>query len=328
MTTVAILGAGNMGTALAQVIAGNGHKVLLWSIEADVLQEIRSDRRNTRYLPGIHLNGRIDPVWELGHAAEAADLVLLSVPSHVTREIASQLRGHTRPGQTVINVAKGLEGGTHKRMSEVLVEELGEAIQPRAGSLGGPAIATEMANGLPMAVIVAAPEPEPCRRCQSVLQNEHLKVQISTDLCGLELCSTLKNAFAIALGMCDGLGYGTNAKAFLATLSVEEMFSIVMAFGGQPETVYGLAGLGDVLTTGLSPRSRNRRLGEELGAGRDWQAFVESHTVEGIGACRVAKELTKGLGLTTPVLDVVYGVLFGDTPASDGLPAFFRRFSY
>ena len=271
--SVAILGAGNMGTALAQVIATNGHKVRLWSIEHDVLEEVRDKHLNTRYLDDVRLNDRVEAVWEMRAAVEGARLIIVSVPSQVVHAVASDLAGVIKPGQLVLNVAKGLESGSHRRMSEVISAELPDGCGAFAGSMGGPAIANEMARGQPMAIIIGLPGEDECAACQAILQNNHLKVQTTADVTGLELCSTLKNVYAIALGIADGLGLGTNTKAFLATVGLDEMCEISTRLGGQRETVFGLAGLGDLLTTGFSAHSRNRTLGERLGRS-------EEHTSE------------------------------------------------
>ena len=151
--SVAILGAGNMGTALAQVIATNGHKVRLWSIEHDVLEEVRDKHLNTRYLDDVRLNDRVEAVWEMRAAVEGARLIIVSVPSQVVHAVASDLAGVIKPGQLVLNVAKGLESGSHRRMSEVISAELPDGCGTFVGSMGGPAIANEMARGQPMAVI-------------------------------------------------------------------------------------------------------------------------------------------------------------------------------
>ncbi len=326
---IAVLGAGNMGTAVAQVLAGNGHSVRAWSIEEDVLQEIRDSRRNSKYLDDVELHPGIEPVWELKRAVEGASLVIFGVPSQVASRLAADLKPHVKPGQVIINVAKGLEAKTHQRMSQVIVRELGEEFRLRTGSMGGPAIAIELARGVPMAVIVGMPDAESGARVQHMLQNEHLKVEKTTDLCGLELCATLKNVYAIALGMCDGLGHGTNTKAFLASLALDEMSDISSLLGGERSTVYGLAGVGDLLTTGYSQHSRNRTLGEKLGNGGDWQEFLRTHTVEGAGACSAIHELIAEKGsVRAHLLETIYEALFEDRPAPEALRHFFREFSY
>ncbi len=325
--SVAVLGAGNMGTALAQVIAANGHHVRLWSIEHDVLEEVRDKHLNTRYLEDIPLNDRIEAVWEMSAAVEDARLIILSVPSQVVRAVAADLAGAIKPGQLVLNVGKGLEAGSHRRMSEVIAAELPDGCAPFVGSMGGPAIAIEMARGQPMAVIIGLPGADERAACQSILQNNHLKVQATPDVTGLELCSTLKNVYAIALGVADGLQLGTNTKAFLATVAIEEMCEIATRLGGQRETVFGLAGLGDLLTTGFSPHSRNRTLGEHLGKATDWQRFLRTNTVEGVTACRSIAELA-GDTDRLPLLALLNEILFAEAPAPATIRRFLESFSY
>jgi len=325
--TVAVLGAGNMGTALAQVIASNGHLVRLWSIETDVLEEIRDRRRNTKYLEGVELDDLVQAVWDLEEAVGGARLIVLSVPSQVVSSMARDLAPLVRSGQIVLNVAKGLQADT-RRLSEVLTAELGDAIRSTVGSMGGPAIAIEMARGLPMAVVVAVADDKARATIQRVLQNQNLKVDTTSDVTGLELCSTLKNIYAIALGICDGLGFGANTKAFVGTVAMQEMATICSALGGQKETAYGLAGLGDLLTTGWSEHSRNRSLGEKLGADADWRRFMEEKTVEGVIGCAVIKELVAADSRPLPLLDMVHAVLFADRHAPKAMREFLRAFHY
>lgn len=325
---IAVLGAGNMGTALAQVAGNNGHNVRLWSIEHDVLEEVRDHHRNTRYLDGIHLHPNITAVWELADAVRNATLVIISVPSQVVRSVSKELFELIVPGQLVLNVAKGLEADTHLRMSQVICQELGRACTPYVGSMGGPAIAIEMARGGPLAVIIGITDEDGCETVQKLLQNSHLKIETTRDVDGLELCSTLKNVYAIVLGMCDGLRYGTNTKAFFASLALNEMCDIAMELGGMRETVYGLAGLGDLLTTGFSDHSRNRTLGEHLGGGTDWEHFLRTNTVEGFGAARSIKEITSGGHVHTHLLDMLMDVLYEGRPAPAAMRQFFENFTF
>jgi len=326
-STVAVLGAGNMGTALGQVIASNGHEVRLWSIEADVLEEIQHQHRNTKYLEGIHLHPNVTASWDMAEAVKGAGLVIVSVPSQVVGPLARDLASSLSRDQAVLNVAKGLEGDTHRRMSEAL-SAAAPGSKQRIGSMGGPAIAIEMARGLPMAIIIGIPDTKACSSAQAIIQNDHLKVETTTDVVGLELCATLKNVYAIALGICDGLGYGTNTKAFLATVALREMAAIASALGGRDETVFGLAGLGDLLTTGFSSHSRNRTLGEKLGAAGDWQLFLRTNTVEGVAACRAISELIEGRGLAAHLLDTLREVLFDERPAPEAVRHFLAAFSF
>lgn len=323
---VAVLGAGNMGTALSQQIAENGHTVRAWSIETDVLEEIRDHHRNSKYLEGVDLEPNVLPVWGLADAVDGATLVIVSVPSQVVHKLAADLASHVRHGQIVLNVGKGMYQG--KRLSQVLGESLREPVSPRIGSMGGPAIAIEMAKDVPTAVVVGIPDPDACATAQKLLQNDSLKVETTTDVIGLELCATMKNVYAIALGMCDGLGYGTNTKAFLTNIALREMSSISAEFGGRPETAMGLAGMGDLLTTGFSQHSRNRTLGEKMAAGGDWQQFLRTNTVEGVEACKAIRDLTYGQGLDTHLLDTIYEMLFLERAPEDSVRHFFTSFAY
>jgi glycerol-3-phosphate dehydrogenase (NAD(P)+) len=326
--TIAVVGAGNMGTAVAQVLASNGHAVRAWSIETDVLEEMRDHHLNTKYLSGVELHPGIEPVWELENVLDGVGVIVLSVPSQIVARMASDLTGHLTPGQIVLNVAKGLEARTNLRLSEVIWREVGDASQVAVGSMGGPAIAVEMARGAPMAVIVGMADANASWRLQRMLQNEHLKVETTPDICGLEFCSTLKNVYAIALGICDGMALGANTKAFVGTIAIDEMSRISAALGGRHETVHGLAGLGDLLTTGYSQHSRNRTLGEMLGSGGQWKRFLTEKTVEGVVACAAIKQLVTDRGLALPLLDTVDAVLCERDSAVDAVTEFFRRFSY
>lgn len=328
METVAVLGAGAIGTALAQVAATNGHRVRAWSVEADVLEDIRERHVNTKYLAGVRLHDSIEACGDLGATAAGANLVIVAVPSHVVRTVGRQLAPHLSPDQPVLNAAKGLEAETRRRMSEVLAEELGAGSLERIASMGGPAIAVEMARGHPMAVVAGAADPAVADRVQHTLQNDNLKVDTTPDVCGVELCATLKNVYAIALGLCDGLGYGTNTKAFVASLALEEMAVVCVRLGAKRKTVYGLAGLGDLLTTGFSEHSRNRTFGEKLGAGAGWQEFLRTKTVEGVAAAGSIRELTGSRGIRTLLLDTIHGVVHDAWPPAAAMRAFFREFAY
>lgn len=325
--TIAVIGAGNMGTAVAQVLASNGHTVHAWSIETDVLEDIRDHHLNTKYLPGVDLRPSVEPTWDLEKAVDDAGLVVLSVPSQIVSSVARDLAPLLQPGQMVLNVGKGLEAGTNDRLSEVIRRELPHTIL-QVGAMGGPAIAIEMARGHPTAVVVAFEGEEACRRVQAMLQNDWVKVDMTTDVLSVELCSTLKNVYAISLGICDGMGFGANTKAFVASLAIEEMVRICESLGGRDETVYGLAGLGDLLTTGYSQHSRNRTLGEKLGSGGDWKQFIEENTVEGVVACAAVKKLVSESGLHLPLIETIDAVLCEHAPADKAKGEFFRSFRY
>ncbi|TMB98885.1 MAG: NAD(P)H-dependent glycerol-3-phosphate dehydrogenase [Chloroflexi bacterium] len=324
--SVSVLGAGNMGTALGHVLAGNGHDVRLWSIEEDVLEDVRDNRRNSKYLKHIELSERIQSAWKLEEAAGGAGIVLFSVTSQVLRAVARDVAPHLPAGCIVLNVAKGLEEGSDLRLSRVLGEELGDG-RPMV-CMGGPAMASQFAAGVPTAVIVGSDDPEAAKAVQQAFQNEFFKVETTDDLVGVELCATLKNAYAIALGICDGMGLAMNTKSLLVPLALSEMASLVEALGGRRQTAYGLAGLGDLITTGFSADGRNRRLGETMGSGGDWREFMKGPTLEGVPACHSARGLAHKHGVETPLLDVIYTVLCGEQEPREAMQSFLREFDY
>ena len=323
---IAVLGAGNMGTSLAQVLAGNGHRVHIWTLEGQVLEEIQTRHLNPKYLGDIPLDPAIEVRWSLAEALNGAALAVLAVPSRAIRSLAQEVAPHLASGDTaVLNVAKGLEEGTNLRMSQVLAQVLPG--QPIA-TMGGPAIAVELARGKPTALAVAAAHLSLAEEIRALLENDVLKVEASTDLCGVELGAALKNIYAIALGICDGLDLGANGKAFVATLALTEMDYIAQALGAQERTLWGVAGVGDFLTTGYSPHSRNRTLGEKLVTDSGWRQFLATHTVEGVPTCLAMHQLLGSSGIEAPLLAVVYGVLYQEREPDDALRRFLRDFSY
>jgi len=324
---VAVLGAGAYGTALAQAAAHAGHRVRLWSIEAPVLAEIAAQRRNSAYLPGVRLHRRVRPCAEMAEAVQGAALVLVAVPSRVVRELVRRAAPLLRPGQAVANAAKGLEEATGLRMSQVLEQELPEELREAIATVGGPAIAREMARRRPTALVAAARDPEVAALVRTCLENAWVRVGLSRDVIGVEISATLKNAYAIALGLCDGLGLGANVKATVASLCLAEMAETVVCLGGRRDTAFGLAGLGDLLATGYSPHSRNRTLGEKLGRGEDWQAFLASNTVEGPPAVEGCLRLARALGLHLPVLEALHSLLFEGAEPRPTLRALLERAS-
>ena len=316
-----------MGTALAQVLAGNGHGVRLWSIEQDVLEDVRHNRANSKYLKGVKLSERIEAAPELKEALGGADMAVFSVTSQVLRLVARDAAPHLEERCTILNVAKGLEEESNLRLSQVLSQELGTAARGIV-CLGGPAMASQFAARVPTAVIAGSEDAAAAKLVQTSLQNEYLKLELTDDIIGVEMCATLKNAYAISLGICDGLGLAMNAKSFLVALALGEMASLVEALGGRRETAYGLAGLGDLITTGFSADGRNRRLGEKMGAGEDWQEFLQGPTLEGVPACHSARGLAHQHGVETPLLHIVYTVLRGDKEPRNAMREFLREFVF
>lgn len=306
---IAILGAGNMGCALATVLAGNGHDVVLWSIESDVIVDITRNHRSEKYLPGITLNPeRITAIDDLAAACADARGVTIAVPSHVVAKVAASAAEYVLARTPVLSVAKGIEAKTFRTFPDVVAE----ALHRRQGSVAGlvgPSVATEIAAGTPTAVIVAG-RPLNATFWQRTLARPTFHVERSRDLVGMSWAACLKNIYAIALGMCDGMRYSMNTKAILMTHALAEMADFLRSVRAKPGISYGLAGLGDLVTTGFSSHGRNRKFGELICAGAqcDIPAVLKTMTVEGVAAVDVARAWAKQQLLFLPLLELVFRV--------------------
>jgi glycerol-3-phosphate dehydrogenase (NAD(P)+) len=322
--TIAVLGAGNAGTTFALLAAQAGHAVRLWTIEPDVAALLRQARENRKYLPGIPLPPAIAIAEALPEALTGADLVLLTVPSHVIRRLARAIAPFLTPAQLVVSIAKGLEEGTFSTMSEVLHQELPAPVRPNIVALSGPSIAREMSRGIPTAVVVAGIGRGAAETVRQALQSPTLRVEVVEDLVGLQLGGALKNVYALAAGLCDGLGGGGNTKAALITHGLGEMVQVGTRLGAQPATLYGLAGLGDLVVTCLAPQSRNRSLGEQLAAGHTLTQLLQTRVEvsEGVQATKVAYALRRELHLQLPILETLYAILFAGKAPQEAVPVF------
>jgi glycerol-3-phosphate dehydrogenase (NAD(P)+) len=264
--TVAILGAGSFGTALAAHLAGGGHDVRLWARDPALAADIAGRRANSVYLPDIALPPSVTTTSALGVALSGAELIVAAVPSHGLRKVLEEARPYVRAGLTVVSATKGLEEDTHLRMSELIADVLG-ASTPVA-VVSGPSFAAEVARGLPTAVVVASSTPEAVALVQEEFRGRYLRLYGSEDVIGVEIGGALKNVIAIAAGIVDGMGLGANAQAALVTRGLAEITRLACALGGRRETLSGLAGLGDLVLTCTGTLSRNRHVGTELALGR------------------------------------------------------------
>lgn len=315
---VTVLGAGNWGTTLAQLIARNGHAPTLWSWDAAQCDEINRQRTNERFLPGVPLHPAIQAVHELGDAIGEPDLIVILLPSQVLREVCRQFGEVARPEHRVVHGIKGLETGTHRRMSQVLLEE---TCIRQLGVLAGPNIAGEIARGKIAGTIIATRFPAITTLVQRALSSAQLRVFESTDVRGAELCGALKNVVAIAAGMIDQLDLGDNAKAFMLTRGISELTRLVSAMGGEPATTIGLAGVGDLMATCASPQSRNHRVGVELARGvplGDALARI-GMVAEGVYASRSARALAEQYGVVMPLFEHIDRVLHEGLPVTEAL---------
>jgi glycerol-3-phosphate dehydrogenase (NAD(P)+) len=306
-TCVAVIGGGSWGTTVASLVARNA-PTILYTRRDDVAQEIEEEHRNSAYLPDEDLNPDLAATTDLERAAASADVLVMAVPSHGFRGVLEQAAPHVRPWVPIVSLTKGLEPDSHLRMTEVIAEVLPE--HP-AGALAGPNLAKEVIGGFAAAAVLAMPDDRVARALQSLFTQTVFRVYASTDVCGVEMAGALKNVFAIAAGMAAGLGTGDNTRALVIARSLAEMARLGSAMGGDRHTFSGLAGMGDLVATCISPLSRNRNVGEELAKGRSIKEVTEamSMVAEGIKTSRAVIELARRHQVEMPIAQEVYCVV-------------------
>ena len=315
---LAVVNAGGWGTALAVVLGNAGHDVRLWCRRAELADDIARSRENQVYLPGVGVPASVQPSAAIEDVVSGARAVFLVPISRAMREVARLVAPHLGPGVPVVHAAKGLELPSLNWLSDVAAQELG-IDRGGVAALSGPTHAEEVGRGLPTAAVVACGDAAVATTFQDLLHGPTLRVYTSTDLVGVELCGALKNVIALASGAADGLGFGDNARAALITRSLVELGRLVQAAGGDPRTVAGLAGLGDVVATCTSRHSRNRWAGEQIGRGHAPAEIVAStpKVIEGIPATRAAVELGARYGVDLPVCLQVDQVLNHGAPVQE-----------
>jgi len=320
LEAVAVIGAGSWGTALTRPLTEQGREVRLWGHRPEQVEELRRERENRAYLPGYRLDDLVRPTVDPAAAVKGCNHVLMVVPSHVFRDVLLRLAPHLAPGVHLISATKGIENDTLMTMTGVMADVLPEASY-RPVVLSGPSFAREVARGLPTAVTVAAPDIDTARCCQKILSTERFRVYGATDIIGLELGGALKNVIAIAAGICDGLGYGTNTRAALITRGLAEIARLGVAMGANPLTFAGLGGLGDLVLTCTGDLSRNRTVGVKLGLGdRLADILAEMRMVaEGVKTTASAWALARRQGVDMPILEQVHQVLYRDKPCDDAV---------
>jgi glycerol-3-phosphate dehydrogenase (NAD(P)+) len=307
-TRIAIVGDGGWGTTLAILLSRKGYSTSIWGAFPDYVKILKYRRENIKFLPGVKIPEEIKITPSLGEAIRDAQVIALAIPSQFMRGVVTMLRMEDVSGKTIVSVAKGIETGTLKRMSEVIEEVLGNL--PFA-VLSGPTIALEVANGIPTTAVASSKEPALARCIQEIFMTDRFRVYTNGDVTGVEVGGALKNIIAIAAGVCDALGYGTNAKAALLTRGLVEIVRLGVAMGAQRETFYGLSGLGDLTTTCISHYSRNRWLGEEIGKGKGLKDILKETemVVEGVATAKSAFELSKKYDVEMPITEQVYALL-------------------
>jgi glycerol-3-phosphate dehydrogenase (NAD(P)+) len=312
VTPLAIVGAGGWGTALAITMARADRHVRLWVYEPDLAVAMLDTRENSIYLPGVQIPESVIFSNSLRDVVQGCPVVLIAVPSNFFRAVAEKLLPVVDPGTIFVSATKGIENSTLMRMSEVLADVAGAAANPQVAVLSGPTFAPEVARGEPTALVIASPDEQLRLRLQSELSTPRFRLYTNSDRTGVELGGAVKNIIAIAAGVADGLGLGSNAMAALVSRGLAEITRLVVASGGRRDTVAGLAGLGDLVLTSYGSLSRNRRVGIELGRGRRIEEITAStRTIaEGVRTTKSTVELAAKLGIEMPIAQKMYAVLY------------------
>ena len=320
-TRVAVLGAGSWGTTFAKILADGGADVILWARRPELAKEISEGRRNSDYLPGINLPVGLRATARLDLALAGAQQVFVSVPSQSLRENLVIAEPYLAEGAIVVSLMKGVERASGMRMSEVIEQVL--AIDPSLiAAISGPNLALEIAKEQPTAAVVSSVSLETAQAVAKLATARYFRSYVNTDVIGTEFGGVLKNLIAVAIGIVDGVGYGENTKASIITRGLVEMTDFAVAYGGQAETLAGLAGLGDLIATCQSPLSRNNTAGRLLGQGYSYNDVVKQmqQTTEGLASVGPILDLARARGVEMPIVEQVRQVLAGTLKPRDLAP--------
>ncbi|MET0854180.1 MAG: NAD(P)H-dependent glycerol-3-phosphate dehydrogenase [Microterricola sp.] len=320
-TRVAVLGAGSWGTTFAKILADGGADVVLWARRPELAREIQEAKRNSDYLPGINLPISLRATARLDLALAGAEQVFVSVPSQSLRENLIAAEPHLGANAIIVSLMKGVERSSGLRMSEVIEQVL--PISPdNIAAISGPNLALEIAKQQPTAAVVSSTSLETAQAVALLARNDYFRSFVNTDVIGTEFGGVLKNLIAVAIGIVDGVGYGENTKASIITRGLVEMTDFAVAYGAHPETLSGLAGLGDLIATCQSPLSRNNTAGRLLGQGYSQSDVVKQmqQTTEGLASVGPILELAKAKGVEMPIVEQVRQVLAGTLNPRDIAP--------
>ncbi|WP_058303818.1 NAD(P)H-dependent glycerol-3-phosphate dehydrogenase [Gorillibacterium timonense] len=309
---VAVLVAGSWGTALASVLADNGHEVVIWSRNQKQVDEINNDHTNGKFLPKVILSDRIQATSSMQEALKNAEAAVLAAPSSAMRDVAAHVGRHLEPQTLLIHATKGFEPESLKRMTRVISEEIPSYDPARIVVLSGPSHAEEVILHCPTTVVVAAEDTSAAEEAQDLFMSGYFRVYTNPDVTGVEIGGALKNIIALGVGMSDGLGFGDNAKAALMTRGLAEIGRLGVELEANPLTFAGLAGIGDLIVTCTSRHSRNWNAGYLLGQGKPLAEVLEhmGMVVEGVKTTRSAYTLARSMNVPMPITDALYAVLF------------------
>jgi glycerol-3-phosphate dehydrogenase (NAD(P)+) len=325
-TRCAVVGAGSWGTVVAGLVGANAD-VVLWGRDPAVVDDVNEGRSNSKYLPGVALDGSVRATSDLAAACTGADVVLMAVPSHGFRDVLRAAAPSIASDATVVSLTKGIEQGSLARMSQVIAAEVPGITAEQIAVLTGPNLVREIADGQPTASVVATPDHVVAARLQQLFMTPAFRVYTNPDVVGCEIAGATKNVIAIAVGAAAGFGFGDNARAALITRGLAEMTRLGVALGGDPLTFAGLAGVGDLVATCSSAQSRNRRVGFEFGHGRPLEAIMSDSPMiaEGIRTASGITELARRHDVEMPIAGLVSAVIEGRSAPGDILGAFMGR---
>ncbi len=322
---ITVIGDGGWGTTLAILLSKKGYPVTVWGAFADYVCELNKSRVNSRFLPGFKIPDAVKITHDLGSALLDKDIVVIASPSQHLRSVLKQIKksGYSK-NAVYLSVTKGIEIDTFKRMSEIIYEELGKV---KLAVLSGPTIAHEVAAGVPTAAVIASANIKIRKQLQGVFMTDKFRIYTNSDVVGVELGGSLKNVIAIACGISDGLGFGSNTKASLLARGLAEISRLGVAMGAKAQTFSGISGLGDLVTTCISKYSRNRHVGEELGKGKTWKQ-IKSHmqmVAEGVPTAKSAHQLSLKCKISMPITNEIYSVIYNNKSPSKAVKSLMAR---
>ncbi|HOC53967.1 MAG TPA: NAD(P)H-dependent glycerol-3-phosphate dehydrogenase [Candidatus Pacearchaeota archaeon] len=323
---ITILGDGAWGTTLAILLSENGHNVSVWSAFPEHLREIDKKRENKKYLAGIKIPKNIIFEKDLNKVIEKSDWIIFAIPSKFFREVAQKVKqtNISLRGKVFVNVAKGLEQKTLKRMTEVLKDELGNV---QVAVLSGPTIAIEVAKKMPAIVVAASKDKKIAKKMQEMFSNNYFRVYTSNDVVGVEISGPLKNIIAVVAGISDGLGFGANTKAAILTRGIVEIQRLGQKLGAKRKTFSGIAGLGDLSTTCISPESRNRTFGERIARGESLDTILKTTdgVIEGVTTSEAVYQLSKKYKVDMPLVERVYQMIYENKKPKEAVKELMQR---
>jgi glycerol-3-phosphate dehydrogenase (NAD(P)+) len=326
---IAIIGAGSWGTALAIVLSRSRkpHAISIWAREPEIVESLRSRHVNEIFLPGFELPSEVAATGEILEAVRDAGIVLGVMPSQHARELYAQIVPHLSPGAAIVSATKGLEPDTLLRMSEVVAQAHASGKNLRIAAISGPSFAREVARGDPTAIVIASTDAHLAAEVQEEFSGPTFRLYTNSDVAGVELGGSIKNVIAIAAGVTEGLGLGHNTLAALITRGLAEMSRLAIAMGGKPETMSGLAGMGDLVLTCTGDLSRNRSVGVELGKGRRIEEIMSGMRMvaEGVPTTAATRTLAQRMGIEMPITEQMHAVLYEGRSPRDAIRQLMER---